>query len=106
MTRTVDDIKTNFRTKFGDNLRCRMCKSPYLEESQCHLLICGTLIEECEELRINSTVKYEDFFGDQDAQISATRLYKKVLEVRQRLLKVEEDSQVKTTQTGSKGPNK
>ena len=89
-TRTVDDIKTNFRTKFGDDLRCRMCDSQDLEESQCHLLVCATMIEECIELRINSTVKYEDFFGGRDAQITATRLYKKVLEVRQRLLEERE----------------
>ena len=85
-TRTVDDIKTNFRTKYGDDLRCRMCDSPDLEESQCHLLVCETMIEECIELKKNCTVKYEDFFGSQDSQIAAIRLYKKVLEVRERLM--------------------
>ena len=79
-----------------------MCDSQDLEESQSHLLVCATMIEECTELRKNRTVKYEDFFGDRDAQIAAVHLYKKVMEVRQRLFEEREDSYP----TGSKAPNK
>ena len=69
-----------------------MCDSQDLEESQSHLLVCATMIEECTELRKNRTVKYEDFFGGRDAQIAAVHLYKKVMEVRQRLFEEKEDS--------------
>ena len=91
-TRTVDDIKTNFRTKFNNDLMCRLCESETAEESQSHQLTCQSIIEECEELRKNKTVKYEDFFGHIESQVAATVLYKKVLETRTRLLKERENN--------------
>ena len=88
-TRTIDDIKTNFRNKYGKDLRCRFGDSE--EESQSHQFVCPYIVEECDELRKNKDVKYEDFFGNIEAQIPATRLYKKILEARQKLLKAIED---------------
>ena len=86
-TRTVNDIKTNFRNKFGSDLTCRLCESDFEEESQSHQLTCQSIIMECQELRSNQTVTYKDFFGNIDAQIAATHLFKKVLDVREKLLK-------------------
>ena len=88
-TRTIDDIKTKFRNKYGKDLRCRFGDSE--EESQSHQFVCPYIVEECDELRKNKDVKYEDFFGNIEAQIPATRLYKKILEARQKLLKAIED---------------
>ena len=45
----------------------------------------GGWAEECEELRHNISVKYEDFFGDIDSQISATKLYSKVMSARKKM---------------------
>ena len=53
-----------------------------------HQLVCDTIMKECLELRENRTVKYDDFFGDISAQVAATKLYKIVLEVREKILKV------------------
>ena len=84
-TRTVEDIKTNFRNKFGSDLACRLCESDYEEESQSHQLTCQSMIRECEELRMNTT--YKDFFRNIDDQTAATHLFKKVLDIREKLLK-------------------
>ena len=86
-TRTVEDIKTNFRNKFGSDLTCRLCESDSEEESQSHQLTCQSMIRECDELRMNQTVTYKDFFGNIDAQVAATHLFKKVLDIREKLLK-------------------
>ena len=60
--------------------------------SQSHQLTCQSIVAECEDLRTNKTVKYDDFFGHIDAQIAVTVLYKKVLETRTRLLKERENT--------------
>ena len=36
---------------------------------------------------MNQTVTYKDLFGNIDAQIAATHLFKKVLDIREKLLK-------------------
>ena len=33
------DVKTNFKKKYSNNLKCRLCSSP--EESQAHLIECS-----------------------------------------------------------------
>ena len=71
---------------------CRLCESEHAEESQSHQLTCQSIVVECEDLRTNKTVKYDDFFGHIDAQVAATVLYKKVLETRTRLLKERENT--------------
>ena len=96
-TRTVENIKTNFRNQFLDNLACRLCTSP--EESQQHQFDCLLLKSECKELRENKTVKYEDFFGNVLEQIEAVNLYKKALETRERLLYLKEGSDTQDLQT-------
>ena len=65
-------------------MKCRLCESQE-EESQSHQLVCRAMVEECEELRHNISVKYEDFFGDIDSQISATKLYSKVMSARKKM---------------------
>ena len=73
--------------EYSDRMQCRLCES-HEEESQMHQLVCDTIMKECLELRENRTVKYDDFFGDISAQVAATKLYKIVLEVREKILKV------------------
>ena len=52
-----------------------------------HLLVCDVIPKECEELKENRKLKYDDFFGDISSQVGATKLYRIVLEVREKILK-------------------
>ena len=55
------DVKTNFKSKYKENLKCRLCDYP--EESQSHLV-------ECEEIISNDLIRkpltnytYDDIFS-------------------------------------------
>ena len=60
-----------------------------VEENINHLLNCEVLIANCKELQEDIEVQYEDIFRDPVKQLAATRLYEKVLETREKLMKNE-----------------
>ena len=54
------DVKTNFKNRHKNNLRCRLCKLD--EETQAHVL------QYCPELHEDDTTKisYEDIYENED----------------------------------------
>ena len=54
------EVKTNYKNKYRDNLKCRACKEA--EETQLHVL------QECDILHVDETtkIKYDDIFEDED----------------------------------------
>ena len=64
-------------------MNCDLCGE---YESQQHLLECDVLIMECPDLFNDTIIQYEDIFGNENKQLSAVKLFKKVLETREKLL--------------------
>ena len=81
----VPNIKTNYRNMFGD-MGCRLCGDSEVEESQSHQLDCITLINSCPDLYNDSIVNYDDIYSDIDKQLRATKLFEKVLKVRDKIV--------------------
>ena len=55
------DVKTNFKRKYKDDLKCRLCQNP--EESQPHLVVCREIVSDEE---VNNTLEgfsYNDVFS-------------------------------------------
>ena len=78
-------VKDNFKNEFGNNnLSCSLQCGQY--EDQQHLLNCDILIQNCEALYNDTSVKYEDLFGTEKNQLEAVRLYAKILKTRNLLL--------------------
>ena len=76
MTKT----KLNYRNMHAD-LSCNLCDKD-IPQSDSHLLDCDRIILECEELSKNTSVEYEDIFGDENQQVQAIRLFSKVFETK------------------------
>ena len=81
-TRMID-VKTNFKNKYQNSFFCDLCGE---HEDQVHLLECQVLIDNCEALYEDSIVEYDDIFCSEEKQLSAVKLFKQVLETRQKLL--------------------
>ena len=79
-TRMID-VKSNFRTQYGQDLACRFCPE---EETQSHLLLCNELIDNLD----TSSIEYEDIFKDLKKQEAVARLYTQILKIRDMKLKI------------------
>ena len=75
------DVKSNFRTQYGQDLACRFCPE---EETQSHLLLCNELIDNLD----TSSIEYEDIFKDLKKQEAVARLYTQILKIRDMKLKI------------------
>ena len=56
----MTELKSNFKNKYFDEV-CSLCKNN--DENQSHLMECEILIDECEALKENIHIKYEDIFS-------------------------------------------
>ena len=54
------DVKTNFKGKYKDNLKCRLCDNP--EESQPHLVECSEIVSNDEVKNALEGFSYNDIF--------------------------------------------
>ena len=75
------EIKHNFKSKYGDNLKCSLCES-HIEDQE-NMLTCPEIISEVK----TSEIKYSDIYGDLDKQVAAIKVWKVVLKVRNRKLR-------------------
>ena len=55
------DVKTNFKTKYNNNLECRLCAAP--EESQSHLVECSEIVNNEELKKALCSYKYSYIFS-------------------------------------------
>ena len=69
---------------FGD-MGCRVCGESEVEESQSHQLECITLINRCPELYNDSIINYDDIYSNISKQVRVTKLFDKVLRVRDKI---------------------
>ena len=74
-------VKDNFKNNYAMNdLSCSLQCGQY--EDQQHLLECEILIQKCEALYNDTSVKYEDIFSTETKQLDAARLYAKLMKTR------------------------
>ena len=75
------------------DMKCRLCGETNEEESQQHQLDCVRLINNCNELYNDSITNYEDIYADVNKQARITKLFEKVLSVREKILLKDEEQQ-------------
>ena len=78
------DVKMNFKGMHV-NYSCNICNKDD-PQTQVHLTQCEKIIEECTMLFNNIDIEYEDIYGPPNKQIKITKLYRKILETRSRIL--------------------
>ena len=77
------DVRTNFKTHYGQDLTCRLCPE---EDTQPHLLVCKEIINNLDA----SNITYEDAFKDIAKQEALARVYSTALRIRN--TKIEEQN--------------
>ena len=84
-TRSIH-VKTNYRNMYKINMHCTLCEDNSEEESEAHLLKCTKILDKLDE--DISNVSYEQIFSQNiDEQIKITKVFSKILKVRNILLK-------------------
>ena len=73
------NVKTNFRNSYT-NLLCRLCQKPDEDECEIHLLKCDQIVKEKNIENIDK-ISYLDIFGTLEKQITAVKVWKKILKV-------------------------
>ena len=85
-SQSENEYRANFSHKYS-NLRCPMCD--FEEDSQLHALSCETVkqhLDRTDKETIKS-VLYSDIFSCLDKQLVVTRLFQKLISIRQNILK-------------------
>jgi hypothetical protein len=76
-------VRCNFKNQYGNNLTCQLCKQNL--DQQSHLLECVVMKSLIPELK-NTSIKYEDIFGDVNKMSNAAELFLKITEQREEIL--------------------
>ena len=77
-------VRANFRHMYNNDVKCLLCGE---EETTEHILNCLKLIDNCPSLYHDNVVQFQDIYSeDLEKQIRVTKLYEKVLIVREELL--------------------
>ena len=80
------DVKMNFRKKYGDDLKCRLCKET--EESQSHLFSCTEVLIDKHIKNFLEGSTYNDLFSTNlDTQAHMLHVFQRILKLRSRILK-------------------
>ena len=77
----VNDLKSNYKSKYQNNMKCSLCSSNE-EESEVHLLRCDNIITEQDVKHDINEVEYLDIFSDLKKQIRAVKLWKRIFRIR------------------------
>ena len=78
----MTDVKANFSSKY-DDVSCIWC--PNLAQTDCHLIECSKIIENCPELNGDNETEYQDLFDDIDSQVRAIKIFKAVFKTKEKL---------------------
>ena len=90
-SQSENEYRANFSHKYS-NLRCPMCD--FEEDSQLHALSCETVKQHLDSTDKESikSVLYSDIFSCLDKQLVVTRLFQKLISIRQNILKNQHQS--------------
>ena len=80
------DVKMNFRKKYGDDMKCRLCKET--DESQSHLFSCTeVLIDKHIKNSLEGNTYNNLFSTNLDTQAHMLYVFQRILKLRSRILK-------------------
>ena len=85
-SKSENSFQDNFHTKYGKEPPCKMCRKSI--DSQEHSLTCIRIKQELsssDEELLNS-VKYSDMFGNVSQQFMVTKMFQRILEIRETLV--------------------
>ena len=77
------DVRMNFGNQFSETL-CRICK--LFPETQSHLLQCPVTSPKMNLVSLHSKLEEKHVFGNVDEQLSITKIYCKILDMRKEIL--------------------
>ena len=81
-------VKTNYRNMYKINMQCTLCENDSEEESEKHLLKCTKILDNVEDPTEILNASYEQIFSESiGEQIKITKVFSKILKVRNMLLK-------------------
>ena len=85
------DVKANYRTKFKEDMSCRLCKAD--EESQPHLFSCLEILSDRTVKDAIEGYTYNDIFSDDlKMQEQMINIWKKILKVRTHKMRTQSQS--------------
>ena len=64
-----------------NNNECDLCDKN-IPQSDIHLLDCSFMIEMCKELYSDTSIEYEDIFGDSDKQLEVVKMYIRIFDIK------------------------
>ena len=77
------DVKMNFKGMYED-YSCDLCHED-IPQTQVHLTQCEVIINKCTILFENIDVEYEDIYGKPEKQLKITRLFRSILQTRDKI---------------------
>ena len=81
-------VKTNYKSMYKFNMKCSLCDNSTDDESEKHLLKCTKILEKIDNSSELQNARYENIFSqDIDEQVNITKIFDKVLKIRNILLK-------------------
>ena len=85
-SQSVNKFQNNFHTMYGKEPPCRICLTDI--DSQEHSLACFRIKQEYTVTEVNmlNSVKYSDIYGNESQQLMVTKMFQRILEIRQFLL--------------------
>ena len=84
-TNMISDVKMNFKGMYDGDYSCNLCKED-IPQTQAHLTQCNKIIDNCPQLLDNIDVEYEDIYAEPEKQLKITKLFRKILETRDKIM--------------------
>ena len=82
----IYDVKSNFKNRFNNNMRCRICMLPDSYENESHLLKCSDLVDNLSSAESN--LKLEDIYGTLETQVRFIKHFDKIHSRRKLMLEL------------------
>ena len=91
------DVKVNFRKKYNDDLKCRLCKLS--DESQPHLLNCYVVLNDNHIKSALEGYTYNQLYSSNlDTQVHMLHVFQRILKLRSKILKSQTEQEESSSQ--------
>ena len=79
-------VKSNFKTQFEDDMRCRLCMKDDSYEDENHVFfLCDVLLK---DQKVDSHIKLGHLYDEPELQVKAIKYFKQIAEKRKLLLDI------------------
>ena len=91
------DVKVNFKKKYNDDLKCRLCKLS--DESQPHLLNCPVVLNDNHIKSALEGYTYNQLYSSNlDTQVHMLHVFQRILKLRSKILKSQTEQEESSSQ--------